>query len=127
MAMKFNNRDPVYIQVIRYFKEQIAKGLLQPGEEIPSRRELANQLKINPNTSQRAYKEMEEAGLIFTEGNLPSRITTDEKVLKLVREELIMEAVEAFIQSMQAINVNHAEAMEIINEKYSKINEEGTK
>jgi len=127
MAIKFNNRDPVYIQVIRYFKEQIAKGLLQPGEEIPSRRELANQLKINPNTSQRAYKEMEEAGLIFTEGNLPSRITKDEQVLKLVREELIMEAVEAFIQSMQAINVNHDEAMEIMNEKYSKLNEEETK
>ena len=84
MDVKFNNRDPVYVQVIRHFKEQIAKGYFEPGQEIPSRRELANQLKINPNTAQRAYKEMEEQGLIFTEGNLPSRITKDEQVLKMV-------------------------------------------
>ena len=45
-------------------------------------------MKINPNTAQRAYKEMEEQGLIFTEGNLPSRITKDEQMLKRVREEL---------------------------------------
>ena len=68
MTINFNNRDPVYVQVIRHLKEQIAKGFYEPGQEIPSRRELANQLKINPNTAQRAYKEMEEQGLIFTEG-----------------------------------------------------------
>lgn len=62
--MNMNNRDPVYVQVVRYFKEQIATGMLEPGQEIPSRRELANRLKINPNTAKRAYKEMEEAGLI---------------------------------------------------------------
>ena len=94
MDVKFNNRDPVYVQVIQHFKEQIAKGYFEPGQEIPSRRELANQLKINPNTAQRAYKEMEEQGLIFTEGNLPSRITKDEQMLKMVREELIVEAVD---------------------------------
>jgi len=87
MNVKFNNRDPVYVQVVRYFKEQIAKGFFEPGQEIPSRRELAHRLKINPNTAQRAYKEMEEQGLIFTEGNLPSRITRDE-VLKKVRKEV---------------------------------------
>ena len=67
MNVNFNNRDPVYLQVIRNFKEKIAIGELVPGDEIPSRRELANMLKINPNTAQRAYKEMEEQGLIHTE------------------------------------------------------------
>lgn len=118
MTLKFNNRDPVYIQVIQYFKERIAKGELEPGEEIPSRRELASQLKINPNTAQRAYKEMEEAGLIFTEGNLPSRITKDEDVLRAVREELIMEAVEAFVYSMRNIHVPLDDVLRLIKEKY---------
>lgn len=118
MKVKFNNRDPVYVQVIQHFKEQIAKGELEPGEEIPSRRELASQLKINPNTAQRAYKEMEEAGLIFTEGNLPSRITKDEQVLKSVREELIMEAVDAFVLSMRNIHVPLADVLRMIEEKY---------
>jgi len=122
MAVKFNNRDPVYVQVIRHFKEQIAKGAFEPGQEIPSRRELANRLKINPNTAQRAYKEMEEQGLIFTEGNLPSRITKDEQVLKMVREELILEAVETFVQSVRTINVTVQEALHLVKDTYEKGN-----
>lgn len=118
MNITFNKRDPLYVQVIRYFKEQIATGAFEPGEEIPSRRELASKLKINPNTAQRAYKEMEEAGLIFTEGNLPSRITKDEDVLRAVREELIMEAVEAFVYSMRNIHVPLDDVLRLIKEKY---------
>jgi len=120
MNVKFNNRDPVYIQVIQYFKEQIAKGIFEPGQEIPSRRELANRLKINPNTAQRAYKEMEEQGLIYTEGNLPSRITKDEQVLKMVREELILEAVSTFIHSVRSINVPLEEVLNLVEKEYEK-------
>jgi len=118
LTINFNNRDPVYVQVIRHLKEQIAKGFYEPGQEIPSRRELANQLKINPNTAQRAYKEMEEQGLIFTEGNMPSCITKDEAVLKSVREELIMEAVDLFLGSIQSINVPLEEVLELVKKKH---------
>ncbi|MFC9541527.1 MULTISPECIES: GntR family transcriptional regulator [Lysinibacillus] len=118
MTVKFNNRDPVYVQVIRHFKEQIAKGYFEPGQEIPSRRELANQLKINPNTAQRAYKEMGEQGLIFTEGNMPSCITKDEAVLKSVREELIIEAVDLFLGSIKSIDVPLSEVLELVKKKH---------
>lgn len=118
LDVKFNNRDPVYVQVIRHFKEQIATGIFEPGQEIPSRRELANQLKINPNTVQRAYKEMEEQALIFTEGNMPSRITKDEDVLKGVREELIAEAVNHFVDSVKKIDVPLTEVLELIQQRY---------
>jgi len=118
LTVKFNNRDPVYVQVIRHFKEQIAKGFFEPGQEVPSRRELANQLKINPNTAQRAYKEMEEQGLIFTEGNMPSCITKDEAVLKSVREELIIEAVDLFLGSIKAIDVPLSEVLKLVEKKY---------
>src|SRR5690606_12798178 len=118
MKIQFNHREPVYLQVIRYFKEEIARGNLEPGEEIPSRRELANQLKINPNTAQRAYKEMEEQGLIFTEGNMPSRITKDDAVLKQVREEVILEADSNFIQSIRAINVTLEEALQLVEKNF---------
>src|SRR5699024_12093181 len=89
-------RAPVYIQVIQYFK--IASGELESGGEIPSRRQLANMLKINPNTMQKAYKEMEEAGLAFTDRNMPSRVTEDEAVIKQVRESLLQDVVENFIR-----------------------------
>ncbi|MER1984294.1 MAG: GntR family transcriptional regulator [Solibacillus sp.] len=120
MDVKFNNRDPVYMQVIRHFKEQIAKGYFEPGQEIPSRRELASQLKINPNTAQRAYKEMEEQGLIYTEGNLPSCITKDETVLKNVREELITEAVSVFLEAIESINAPLPEVLALVKDTYEK-------
>ncbi len=118
MNVTFNNRDPVYVQVVRHFKEQIAIGALQAGQDIPSRRELAMMLKINPNTAQRAYKEMEEQGLIHTERNFPSQITKDERILGLVREELIFEAVDSFVHSVRRINVPVEELLKIVKEKY---------
>jgi GntR family transcriptional regulator len=118
MTVNFNNRDPVYLQIVRYFKEQIVNGVLEPGEEIPSRRELANRMKVNPNTAQRAYKEMEEQGLIYTEKNHPSKITTDQQVLGNVRNELLVEAVDMFVTSVRSINVPVEELLDLVREKY---------
>ena len=118
MNIIFNNRDPVYLQVVRYFKEQIATGRLESGEEIPSRRELANLLKINPNTAQKAYKEMEEQGLIYTERNFPSRVTTDKDILSSVRQELIHEAVGTFIKAIKPIQLPVDEVLTIVKEAY---------
>ncbi|MRH42497.1 GntR family transcriptional regulator [Aquibacillus halophilus] len=119
MNVKLNNRDPVYLQIVRYFKEKIAIGEFEPGEEIPSRRELANRMKINPNTAQRAYKEMEEQGLIYTEKNHPSKITTDKMTLGMVREELLVEAVDTFVTSVRSINVPVDELLDLVKEKYT--------
>ncbi|RAP76647.1 GntR family transcriptional regulator [Paenibacillus montanisoli] len=118
--LKFNSRDPVYLQVVRHFKEEIVTGRLQKGQVIPSRREIAGKLKINPNTAQKAYKEMEEQGLIVTEGNSPSRITTDEQVLSLIRSELITDAVEAFVQSIAKIQVPVDELLAIVKSKVER-------
>ena len=125
MEFIVNNREPVYLQVVRHFKQQIAKRLLEAGQEIPSRRELAVQFNINPNTVQKAYKEMEEQGLITTERNFPSKITTDRKVLNGVRNELIMEAVNEFVDSIKVINVPVEELLEMVKQNYvQKINDE---
>ena len=119
MNVNFNNRDAVYLQIVRYFKEKIAIGKFEPGEEIPSRRELANRMKINPNTAQRAYKEMEEQGLIYTDKNHPSKITTDKEVLGKVKDELLDEAVDMFVTSVRSINVPVEELLDLVKAKYT--------
>ncbi|MEX1030628.1 MAG: GntR family transcriptional regulator [Paenibacillaceae bacterium] len=118
MNVMFNNRDPIYLQVVRYFKEQITTGKLEAGQEIPSRRELAALLKINPNTAQKSYKEMEEQGLITTEGNSPSRITREEGILNAIRDELIRDAVDTFVASIKNINMPVDELLHVIKVKY---------
>lgn len=119
-AIPFNSRDPVYLQVVRLFKEKIVTGVLQSGQTIPSRRELAALLKINPNTAQRAYKEMEDQRLIVTEGNSPSRITMELKVLRQIRSELLSTAVEAFVASISSIDVPLDEVLDVVQRKYEK-------
>lgn len=117
-SVVFNNRDPVYLQVVRHFKERIATGRLKAGQVIPSRRELGALLKINPNTTQKAYKEMEEQRLIITEGNSPSRITEEADILRAIRSELIEDAVEAFVVSVGRIDVPVDELLELVRAKY---------
>ncbi|WP_227793380.1 GntR family transcriptional regulator [Paenibacillus guangzhouensis] len=128
-SVVFNNRDPVYLQVVRHFKEQIATGRLKAGQVIPSRRELGALLKINPNTAQKAYKEMEEQRLITTEGNSPSRITEEAEILRAIRSELIEGAVEAFVVSVRRIDVPVDELLELVRTKYveerSRTSQEG--
>lgn len=123
-GITLNARDPVYEQVMNHFKVLIANGELRPGDEIPSRRELARIFQINPNTVQRAYKEMEDVQLIHTERNYPSKVTTDEAVLTQVREELLHHAVETFVDSIHLIQVPVKEVLARVEKRmYEK--EEG--
>lgn len=118
----FNSRDPVYQQVVRHFKELIVTSRMEAGQVIPSRRELAALLKINPNTAQRAYKEIEEQQLIVTEGNSPSRITTNKDVLQAVRTELLKEAVYDFVASVCRIDAPLEEILALVRERFDAEN-----
>lgn len=64
--LDYRDARPIYTQIVDGFREQILAGILQPGEKLPSVRELAAELTINPNTIQRAYRELEAAGFIAT-------------------------------------------------------------
>ena len=118
--MKFtvNDREPVYIQIIRNVKQKIVTGELQKGDRMPSRREMAVNINVNPNTVQKAYKEMEEMGIINTIKNNQSTITEDDNLIKQIRKDLINEAADVFLEQMKAINVPIEEVKEIISKKY---------
>ena len=66
--IQLNYRDarPIYLQIVENYKLQIRSGILENGEKLPSVRELATQLAINPNTIARAYRELELGGWIAT-------------------------------------------------------------
>ena len=66
VQLDYRDARPIYTQIVDNFKSQIVAGILQAGEKLPSVRELAGNLAINPNTIQRAYRELEAAGWIAT-------------------------------------------------------------
>lgn len=62
--LDYRDARPIYSQIVDGFREQIVSGVLRSGDRMPSVRELASQLTINPNTIQRAYRELEMQGWI---------------------------------------------------------------
>jgi GntR family transcriptional regulator len=64
VQLDYRDARPIYTQIVDNFKGQIVAGILQSGERLPSVRELAGELAINPNTIQRAYRELETEGWI---------------------------------------------------------------
>ena len=64
--LDYRDARPIYSQIVDGFREQILAGVLPAGERLPSVRELAASLTINPNTLQRAYRELENGGWIAT-------------------------------------------------------------
>lgn len=62
--LDYRDARPIYSQIIDGYREQILAGILQPGDKLPSVRELAAQLTINPNTIQRAYRDLEAQGWV---------------------------------------------------------------
>ena len=66
MHLDYRDGRPIYVQIMDDLRQQIALGVLPPGEKLPSVRDLAAQLSINPNTIQRAYRQLEMEGWICT-------------------------------------------------------------
>ena len=64
--LDYRDVRPIYIQIVEGFRTQILSGVLQTGDKLPSVRELAAELSINPNTIQRAYRQLEALGWIAT-------------------------------------------------------------
>ena len=60
------NRKPIYVQVVDNFKRMIISGVLREGEKVPSVRDMAKTLGVNPNTVQKAYRELESRGYFYT-------------------------------------------------------------
>jgi len=58
--------EPIYAQVMNEIKYFVATGMIEPGEHLPSVREMAMKLRINPNTVARAYRELERDGVVVT-------------------------------------------------------------
>ena len=64
--LDYRDARPIYSQIIDGFREQIAAGILKPGDKLPSVRDLAAELAINPNTIQRSYRQLELEGWIVS-------------------------------------------------------------
>ena len=96
--LDYRDSRPIYAQIVDGYREQIQAGILQPGEKLPSVRELAVQLSINPNTIQRSYRQLEAEGWIATVPGKGCYVAP--KNLELIREENL-KRIEEHIQKIR--------------------------
>lgn len=114
--LELNNKDPVYMQIAQYVKRKILLKETFAGDWLPSRRDIAAQIGVNPNTVQKAFKLMEEEGYVHTSGNQGSLIYIDEAILKQIEEELTVRMVDEFISSAKEINLSFKKVIELISD-----------
>ncbi len=112
--MEFDYNIPIYLQVARRIKSQIASGLLRPGDKLPSTLELAIEYKINPNTVQRIYRELENERISFTKRGIGTFVSEDETVVTRLRREMSAEVTAAFLKEMRAIGFSAEEILATI-------------
>jgi GntR family transcriptional regulator len=114
---------PIYQQLVQEIKEAILKGILQPGDKLPSVRELSVQLTINPNTIQKSYQELERQKVIETlrgKGTFVSlnyKPSVDKEKLTVLKENLRNILVEAHY-----LGLKHGEILQLVTRLLEELN-----
>ena len=114
--------SPIYLQILRHVKQGIAGGTIQHGEELPSRRVVSALLGVNPNTVQKAYRLLEEEGLIQSHTGAKSCVVADEGARAKVRAQLLRADAQTMISAMKQMGVTREEALTLLDTLW---NEEG--
>ena len=106
---------PIYLQIITYLKRGMVAGSVRHGDELPSRRLLSARLGVNPNTVQKAYHMLEEAGLIASQTGAKSTVVLTEEILCQLRRELLESDIRSVIGAMTQMGLSKDEALKLID------------
>ncbi len=103
MAWNLDSDRPVYSQILERIQMQIAAGIYEPGEKIPSVRELAADAGVNPNTMQKALAELERRNLVVTLRTSGRVVTEDLNMIRETKNQLAKEQIDDFLKRMKAL------------------------
>ncbi|GGJ02683.1 GntR family transcriptional regulator [Alicyclobacillus cellulosilyticus] len=117
MRFSLDPGQPLYEQVLAHIRSAVARGELPLGARLPSVRELAQALQINPNTVMRAYRELEREGLAESHGSQGTYITRDAGRVEAVRRDLAAAAVAAFLAEMERLGFTLPDVVRMLQER----------
>lgn len=116
--MRLDDTRPIWVQLVDELRLRVVSGEWQPGERIPSVRELAADAGVNPNTVQRALAELDRTGLTTAERTAGRFVTTDRAAVDRARRELAAGAVDSFIGAVSALGMDLDEARAVLAERW---------
>ena len=125
--MQFNidntSGRPVYQQIMDQVKRDIALGRLLKDEKLPTVRQLAGQLAINPNTIAKAYRQLEQEGIIVTKAGAGAFIANlDSNLSKTVRRKIVIEEIERIIVDAFHMQIEKQNLLDWFNNAVEKFN-----
>lgn len=109
--MEFSGNIPIYQQIVDLIKFEIVSGKLEMGEKMLSTRDLALKLKVNPNTIQRVYRELENEEVCLTKRGLGTYVTEEREVILSMKESLAGNMIKSFIDGMLKLNYSSDEIL----------------
>ena len=115
-SFSFDDRLPIYRQIILQFIRAFVRGDIQAGDRIPSIRELSSLLKVNTNTIQRVYQEMEREGIIISKRGTGYYFTEDNNMTEKIRRELTQESLNRFVEEMCSLGLKKNEILSELEE-----------
>lgn len=114
MGWNFQNDRPIYAQLMEQIKRRIISGVYAPGEKMPSVRDLAAEASVNPNTMQRAFAQLEQEGLLYTQRTSGRYVTEDEGRILQMKEDLAKELTESYFIAMEQLGYSRIQAVKLI-------------
>ena len=112
--------QPIYLQIMRYIKQGLAAGTIADGEELPSRRALSAFLTVNPNTVQKAYRLLEEEGLVQSHAGAKSFVCATREQRDALRRELTENELRCMVRDMKRLGLTAAEAALLVEKLYAE-------
>ena len=116
---------PIYLQIIRHVKRAIAAGTVQAGDELPSRRVLSAQLGVNPNTVQKAYKLLEDEGIISSRSGAKSEIALSPELVEQIRRHLLEQEAGLLVRALRQAGLEKKSALALLERLWDESEEEG--
>jgi len=116
MSWNLDSDRPIFLQIIGKIQTDIISGAYEPGDKLPSVRELAQEASVNPNTMQKALAELERTGLVHSQRTSGRFITEDTTMIHNLKAELAKDIIQEFLENMQRLGFEKEEAIELITE-----------
>jgi len=112
--INFDEEIPIYLQIMDFIKKEVVKGKLKGGDKLPSVRELAEMLKVNPNTVQKAYQELEREGITYTLRGIGSFVTQDGKKIEELKKKMAEDVLERFCKDMRDLGFSDEDIIALL-------------
>ena len=122
LELDFRSGIPIYLQVVERIKERLAAGQLKPGDQLPTVRSLALELRVNFNTIARAYRIMDESGIISTQQGRGTYIleVPSPEISESIRLKALEDLTQRYLSDAERLGVSPAELDEVLDKQLTQ-------